>query len=145
MSALYDKSVYRDAFNMLAGDKIGEGIHRMVFTCKIRNDLVVKVESDNFRFFANVFEMRFWSENQHNTAISKWLAPCEYMSPDGRIMLQKRARPLHDSDVIPNRLPVFLTDIKKSNFGFIGDQLVCVDYALFNVKPSTALKTVAWD
>ena len=55
--------VYEDAFNMLCGDLLGEGIHRKVFECKIRPDLVVKVESDTTsRYFANVLEMKFWCD-----------------------------------------------------------------------------------
>lgn len=74
---------FEDAFNLLCGPKIGNGIHRDVFKCRLRDDLVVKVEIEkDWREFANVDEMRFWSNNQHVSAIAQWLAPCEHMSPD---------------------------------------------------------------
>ena len=37
-------ATYEDAFNLLCGKLLGEGIHRKVFECRLRDDLVVKVE-----------------------------------------------------------------------------------------------------
>ena len=65
MRATDDEAVFRDAFNMLCGKEIGSGIHRTVFECKIRPDLVVKVENECYREFANVREMKFWCDNQY--------------------------------------------------------------------------------
>ena len=36
--------IYMDAFNLLCGRKIGFGIHRDVFECKVDKSLVVKVD-----------------------------------------------------------------------------------------------------
>lgn len=135
-----------DAFNLLCDKKIGEGIHRDVFTCRINDALVVKVETDGpFRYFANVMEMKFWSEHADHTAVAQWLAPCEYMSPDGLVMLQRRVEPLRRSDVLPEKLPTFLTDIKRENFGWLDGKIVCVDYAMHLDHPNTRLKKVKWD
>jgi len=136
---------FEDAFNLLCGEKIGQGIHRMVFECRIRPDLVVKVENDDeWRYFANVQEMKFWSDFQHAPNWSKWLAPCEYMSPDGRILLQRKATPIREVDDLPSQLPAFLTDIKRENFGWIDENLVCIDYAMVITNPSLKLKKVEW-
>ena len=136
---------FEDAFNLLCGEKIGAGIHRTVFECRIRPDLVVKVENDDeWRYFANVQEMKFWSDFQHAPTWSKWLASCEYMSPDGRILLQRKATPIREVDDLPSQLPAFLTDIKRENFGWIDENLVCIDYAMVITNPSLKLKKVEW-
>lgn len=138
-------ATFEDAFNLLCGDKLGEGIHRNVFECRLRDDLVVKVEKeDAWRFFANVHEMKFWSDYQDNSAIAKWLAPCDYLSPDGRILLQKRVRMVQPMDAVPDALPQFLTDIKRGNFGWIGEQLVAVDYAITDTNASVRMKKAVW-
>lgn len=139
------RRAFEDAFNLLCGDKIGSGISRDVFECRIRPDLVVKVETnENWRTFSNAYEMKFWCDNQYAPKIAKWLAPCEYMSPDGRIMLQKRVRSAHPNDSLPAMIPAFLTDIKRENFGWLGTQLVCVDYATTIDSINTRLRKVVW-
>lgn len=136
---------FEDAFNLLCRDQLGKGIHRDVFECRINPKLVVKVENDlPWRYFANVHEMKFWNDNQHCEAIAKWLAPCEYLSPDGLILLQRRCEPLRDSDKLPDKLPSFLTDVKKDNYGMLDGRLVCFDYALNIPSPSTRAKKVEW-
>lgn len=137
--------IHEDAFNLLCGKLIGEGIHRKVFECRLRHDLVVKVEYDlEYRYFANVLEMRFWQDHQYYRKAADWLAPCEYLSPDGRLLLQRKARPITDDDELPDRVPSFLSDLKTSNFGFISGRLVCLDYARTIHSPSVRLKKVIW-
>lgn len=136
---------FEDAFNLLCGNKIGSGIHRDVFECRLRPDLVVKVEIvETWRYFANVHEMKFWNDNEYRKDITKWLAPCEYLSPDGRILLQRRVDPIGSKTRLPDKLPAFLTDVKKDNYGLLDGRLVCFDYALSIPNPSTRLKKVDW-
>lgn len=138
---------FEDALNLLCGKQLGGGIHRTVFECRIDPTLVVKVEmdQDKWRAFANVHAHKFWSDHQYYLPVSKWLAPCVYLSPDGYISLQRRVRPVIDGDALPDKLPAFLTDIKRENFGWIDGQLVCVDYAaVVACTPSTRLKAVTW-
>ena len=135
------KVTFEDAFNLLCGDKLGSGIHRDVYTCRIRDDLVVKVEiEENWRNFANVKEHMFWSDWQHYDPIGSWLAPCDYLSPDGRISLQKRCEPLSAAYQMPEMVPSFLTDHKRENFGLYEGRLVCVDYAATVATPFKRLK-----
>lgn len=136
---------FEDAFNLLCGRLLGEGIHRRVFECRLRPDLVVKVENDDHRYFANVLEHKFWADNQHCEKVARWLAPCEYLSPDGRISLQRRADPLGAGTTLPDRLPAFLTDIKRGNFGLLGGNIVCVDYAMVLQNPSVRKRKVVWN
>jgi hypothetical protein len=137
--------IYEDAFNMLCGKLLGEGIHRKVFECKLRPDLVVKVEFDTeYRPFSNVLEQCFRNEHSEYKKVADWLAPCEYLSPDGRVLLQRKARPLHDDDVLPEVVPAFLTDLKLENFGMLDGRLVCVDYARTIPNPSLRTRKVTW-
>ena len=138
-------AAYEDAFNLLCGKLLGEGIHRKVFECRLRDDLVVKVESEeNWRYFANVLEMRFWNDHEHYKKVADWLAPCEYLSPDGRILLQRKASPILERSVLPEQVPAFLSDLKPENFGMLDGRLVCLDYAMTIPNPSTRLKKVDW-
>lgn len=139
--------VFEDTFNLLCHDLLGQGVHRRVFSCRLRPDLVVKVEDNgdaSHRSFANVREFDFWGYWRDYKKVADWLAPCEYLSPDGRIMLQKRADPIPSSFTLPENLPAFLTDHKKENFGIIDGRLVCLDYASVIHTPFTKLKKVYW-
>lgn len=139
--------IFRDAFDMLCGDKIGSGVYRDVFSCKLRPDLVVKVEREtDYRDFTNAREMRFWCDNQDYRPVAKWLAPCEFLSPDGRILLQRKATITTESDLpnLPKHLPAFLTDTKFGNFGWIEGKLVCVDYASVVSNCSVRARKAEW-
>ena len=116
-----------------------------MFSCRIRDDLVVKVEDNGdagHRSFANVREFDFWTYWRDYEPVAKWLAPCEFLSPDGRIMLQRRVDPIPSTFELPATLPTFLTDHKRTNFGMFEGRLVCVDYATVihakNIKPRKA-------
>lgn len=139
-----DEVVFEDAFNLLCGDKVGEGIHRKVYECRIRDDLVVKVENGDYRYFANVLEQKFWNDHSHCDKVARWLAPCEYLSPDGRILLQRRAEQLREKDEIPDKLPAFLTDLKRCNFGWLDGKFVCLDYAMTIPSPSIRMRKTVW-
>lgn len=135
---------FQDCFDLMCGRKIGEGIHRMVFECKVRPDLVVKVESDDYRYFANVLEFKFWEDHERYAPVSRWLAPCEFLSPEGRILLQKRCDKVPESYKLPKKMPEFLTDMKRDNFGILNGKLVCVDYAMTIPSPVTKLRNAEW-
>lgn len=137
-------AAFEDAFNLLCGKLLGEGIHRTVYECRIRPDLVVKVESAEQRHFANVVESKFYDDHEYVQQIVCWLAPVEYLSPDGRILLQRRCRPIADDDRLPDKLPAFLSDIKRNNFGWLDGRLVCVDYAMTIPNPSVRMRKADW-
>lgn len=135
---------FEDSFNLLCGKLLGEGMHRKVFECKIRKDLVVKVEVDAMRSFANVFEQQFWDSYSEVKEIKKWLAPCEFLSPDARVLLQAKCDKIPSNFKMPSEIPEFLTDLKLDNFGILDGRLVCVDYAITISNPSTKLKEASW-
>lgn len=135
-----------DAFNTLCGKLLGQGIHRQVFTSRFRSDHVVKVQhATEFRNFANHSEYETWVEFQHVPKVAKWLAPCEYLSPDGLILIQHRAQPVPDDFELPEKVPYFLTDLKRENFGFLKGHLVCLDYSTVIANLSTQLKKANWN
>lgn len=141
-----NERTFEDAFNMLCGKFLGEGIHRKVFECKLRPDLVVKVEDNvsDYRNFANVKEHQFWSDYVDFPAVAKWLAPSLFLSPDGRISLQSRVERISDTHEMPKLMPHFLTDLKRSNFGWLDGKLVCVDYAWTLASAGARLRKAQW-
>ena len=117
--------VHRDMFRAVVGDVIGRGSNRVVYACTINPVWVFKVE-EGAGDFQNVTEWLIWSRVS-DTPLAKWFAPCHYISPNGLILVQSRtilARPKEYAD----RMPVFFTDFKRSNYGILGKQLVCHDY-----------------
>lgn len=143
----YEQATHLDAFNLLCGKLIGEGVHRNVFDCRIRDDLVVKVEKIDpmFRYMANYQEMKFWSENQYAEKVKRWLAPCVFLSPDCRILLMKKVNAIRPDERLPDQLPSFLTDIKRENFGWLDGKLVCIDYAMTIDNPNLRLRKASWE
>lgn len=136
---------FEEAFNILCGELIGEGISRKVFRCRTNPDFVVKVESDEYSRFANVSEFQFWQDNAYNARVSDWLAPCKLISPNGRVLVQEYCRPANDSE-IPDTLPRFITDLKLSNFGVTKQgKFVCVDYASRIDNPDIRMRKVEFD
>ncbi len=113
---------------LICGKKLGYGVHRTVYILKQDPDYVVKIERD-FRkgMFANVTEWRNYMDNLHWHWFAKWLAPCVMIDEPGRILIQKRV--VQDKRPYPKKIPALFTDLKKCNFGWIGDQFVCCDYS----------------
>jgi hypothetical protein len=110
--------------NAMLGEWIGCGISREVFECPYDERLVIKVAIDTPN--ANVLEWEMWDIVQYSDQ-SKWFAPCEFISDDGLILVQKRTTPLEDTKGL--RIPTYFTDVKDSNFGTIDGEVVCHDYA----------------
>ena len=139
--------IYLDAFNLLCDRKIGSGTHRDVYECRIDRSLVVKVETSlEWRCFSNAREMQFWADHENFKKVADWLAPCVYLSPDARILCQKRVDPLTEQQKkeLPEKIPGFLTDLKYRNFGMLDGRLVCVDYAITIPNPSLRLRKAEW-
>ena len=139
-----DARSFEDAFNMLCGDLLGRGLHRAVFRCRLRDGWVVKVEAGEQRRFANVLEYEFWQQVQYQEDVARWLAPCGELSPDGRLLLQRRADPLPLGFKFPPKMPKFLTDLKRSNFGLWKGNLVCIDYAFTISEASLDMRRAQW-
>jgi hypothetical protein len=139
------KPIYKDAFNLLCGDKLGEGSFRTVYECRLRPDLVVKVSNPSaWRDPHNTLEAQFWADYKYHKVIGKWLAPIHFVSPDTRIILMERAMSFFDTE-LPVKVPACFQDVKPSNFGRLSDgRIVCVDYALTRGSAPANLVAHGW-
>lgn len=120
-------SQYEDLKSLLFGEMIGLGVHRKVGVFKPDKSLVIKcaIECPNI----NILEDEIW-QMVKDTDIAKWFAPCVAISECGMFLLQKRVETKPRSEY-PKLVPSFFGDLKYRNFGWIGKQLVCCDYAGF--------------
>lgn len=140
------EALNRDAFDMLCyGEPVGRGTSRNVFQSRFNARQVIKVEIEkDWRTFENVREWYFWNDWQHASKVAEWLAPCEMISPDGRILVQAKCDPLPSNYELPAKLPNFLTDTKRSNYGLLNGKFVCLDYALVCTTASLQLRRATW-
>lgn len=130
--------IFEEAFNLLCGDKIGEGMTRTVYECKLHRDCVVKVEDPDSNYRQNWLEHQTWelaASIDGACKATRWLASIRWISPRGSILLMERTRPPSDADFAAvEKLPCWLTDLKRSNWGMVKSNkdgkewLVCHDY-----------------
>lgn len=118
-------SAFRDAFNLLCDDKIGYGASREVYSSRVLPDCVIKVETGIGKF-QNILEWETW-DRVSQTEFAKWFAPCEWISPNGVILIMKKTLPAHK---YPDKIPAFFTDTKRTNFGVYKGNFVCHDYGM---------------
>lgn len=143
---------YESAFNLLCGEVIGRGMSRVVYDSPLLPNSVIKVENNAHRF-QNVIEWETW-QRLRDTPASRWFAACEWISPDGIVLVMQRTRPPAPSE-FPDRVPLYLTDMKRTNYGMVGERtggegkqcLVCHDYGthlLFEHGMTKRLKKADW-
>ena len=122
-----------ELINLILGEYIGSSCHRDVYEHATKEDWVVKIQ--NSEKFSNIIEFEIWCLVQY-TKYSKWFARCEWMSENGKVLIQQRLEPItkNNMHLIPDKIPHFFCDIKASNFGFLNGQLVCHDYDYSLVK-----------
>lgn len=125
-----------DLYRMILGDKISFGVFRNVYD--YTPGTVIKVAYVDWS--VNVQEYRIWEAVKRDPAKRKWFAPVVAMSPNGHFLVQKKVRMITDNDKLPRTLPRFFEDVKKDNFGFIGDQFVCFDYHFIGMALKDSLK-----
>ena len=117
--------MHRDAFHLLCEDLIYQGMSRAVWSSELLPDCVIKVE-DRAGYFQNVVEWETW-QRVKGTPFEHWFAPCRSISPNGAILVMERTRPAGDAQYL-EKMPAYLCDFKRRNYGMLGDQLVCHDY-----------------
>lgn len=133
------KKLFEQAFNLLCNERIGQGMSRTVYDSLLLPDCVIKVE-DSAQRFQNIIEWETWKSAKWNDAHT-WLAECRWISGDGSILIMEKTRPAGPHEV-PAKVPAFLTDFKRTNFGMVKttftkgpkkgqrgpDRFVCHDY-----------------
>lgn len=122
------KTEFIDTF---CGKLIGHGYSRQVYEYKLDSSLVIKIETciNVSKYFQNVIEYDTWI-NIKDTDLSKWFAPCVYISYNGNVLIQKKTNPVKK---YPDMIPIFLTDTKKQNYGMYKGKFVCHDYGTNNL------------
>lgn len=136
-----------DIVKELCGDKIGAGVYRDVFFLKADQGYVVKVERDMSRaMFANVTEFRNYVNNKDWDLLRDWMAPCEGINQTGQILIEERVywdgKKCKD---YPTHIPDMLTDIKRSNFGWLKNgNFVCCDYSFMVLATKGKMKYAKW-
>tara|TARA_B110000503_G_scaffold108036_1_gene161522 strand:- start:213 stop:668 length:456 start_codon:yes stop_codon:yes gene_type:complete len=111
--------------DLLCGDFIGSGIARDVYVYAMNSNYVVKIDNSDDSGH-NFNEYNVWTNVVNQPKYAKWFAPILWSSSDHRIIVQKKTKPITQ---LPKELPSFFTDLKLDNFGKIGSQFVCHDYA----------------
>lgn len=117
-----------DTFSFILGEKLGEGETRAVYEYAFDPNWVVKIAKRHPN--DNILEFDIWHLIKGTTE-SKWFAECKWLSPSGHLMLQRKTKPIK---YLPDLLPNVFTDIKLNNFGKIGNQVVCHDYAFSLIR-----------
>lgn len=128
LDALSTRTVLEEFATFMIGDLLGRGSARTVFDHPYDQTKVIKVEN-TINTFQNMMEWQIWQDFKFCDEVSRWLAPCHYISHSGTFLIMDKARDLLPEEV-PKRLPQFLTDHKPENFGILEDRVVCRDYGL---------------
>lgn len=108
----------------LVGDHIGNGVERTVFEFGTDGTKVLKIEPHPR---ANVLEFEIWQEvkeTDHNI----WFAPVISISPCGCFLVMERTTELEIHEY-PEKIPSYMADTHSGNWGKIGKDVVCHDYA----------------
>ena len=140
----FDGFTARETLQWMCDERLGHGMSREVFRFAPDRDFVIKFELVEGHF-QNVKEMETWRQVEH-TESARWFAPCHSISGNGRVLLQRYARPISVSE-LPTEVPRFFTDLKPGNWGFYGKQPVAVDYGLNLLMGrgiTKALKKAQW-
>lgn len=134
--------------DLLCGNYISEGCSRIVYECDCDKSCVVKIHKDTeFVSSDNILEWELWESVRHMTNdVPKWFAPCVRISDNGRILIQKKTAPLTDKQWNSlEKVPAFLSDIKRSNFGMYKGHICMHDYAftLFKLGFDNRMRKIA--
>lgn len=135
-----------DLFNLMAGEELGRGKYRIVYDNHLMPGTVIKQDSGENH--SNLMEWILWNEYK-DTPLGKWMAPCDYISPRGIWLIQKKTIPALPGS-FPKRVPALFCDLKPENWGCYEGRVVCHDYgnnALFTVaqNPAKRMQSVVWE
>lgn len=116
-----------DLFQLITdrNELLGHGVARHVYPYGLDSRMVIKFEQEES--FQNVAEWNVWNHVKH-TPLSNWFAPVEFISPCGRILIQRRTSVFETDKKLPDRIPAFFTDTKIENWGLLKGKAVCHDY-----------------
>lgn len=131
LSQLQD--VNTDLILSLCGKKLGAGLYRSVYEYNLDDKYVIKVEPNSTE--SNMTEFLLYSEIKGLCGelewVKDWFAPILWMSPNGKILVMQKTEEKSNKER-PKEVPSFFTDLKRDNFGWIGNKFVCHDYGFFH-------------
>lgn len=136
--------IWKEAYGLLVGDKIGRGMSRVAHECPLDKRFVIKVENRE-AFFQNVVEWETW-QRVKDTPTAKWFAPCIHISSCGTVLIQRRTQAMRLEE-LPKRMPAFFADFKRTNYGLIDGQVACHDYGtslVFEKGFTASMQAVEW-
>lgn len=153
----HNSATHQQAFDLLCGKQIGRGMSRVVYECRPDPTSVVKVE-EIAGSFQNIIEWETW-QRVKDTAYANWFASCKWISNNGTVLLMERTIQAQ-SKQYPDKMPVFLCDFKRTNFGMstaprrvaqsspsTRNRFVCHDYGtnlLFENGMTKRVRKVEW-
>lgn len=139
----FTNTISKDLLELCVGKKIGQGMSRDVYEYRSDHTLIVKFEV-NSGSFQNVMEWETWQRVKNVPEISKYFAPCVRISSCGTILLQKK---ISTALKYPDKLPAYLSDTKRSNYGMYNGNFVCCDYgthAMIENGMTKRMRKVKW-
>lgn len=135
-------TIAREFYDLVVGEQLGVGVSRVVYVYRPDPSLVVKFETSADREFQNVAEWHAWGRVADGRE-SVWLAPCVSISDCGSVLIQRRTSPVALGD-LPARLPAWMTDRKRSNFGLYEGRVVAHDYGMLWPSFGARLTVARW-
>jgi len=124
----YSQLIYDELVDLIAADHLGKGLSRDVFVYRLDPKYVIKFEQPGY--YQNITEFMAYKKLM-KTPAGKWLAPCQWISDNGHILMQTRTEPLGWEER-PKKMPRFFCDFKITNYGTYQGRVVCHDYGTNN-------------
>ncbi len=145
------QDVNTDLITTLLGKKLGSGVYRAVYQHNWDDDWVIKIEPNSTE--SNISEYMLWNEIRGLKGrlawVKEWFAPVLWMSPNGKILCMQKTSEFPKNKKLerPKEVPTFFTDLKRDNFGWIGNKFVCHDYGFFHkfIKYEKKMQTIHKD
>lgn len=137
--------IHRDTFDILAGQHIGAGSFRDVWTLRCDHSCVLKFETTSGSFY-NIYEHELWQEVKDDKVLSQWFAPVLDISANGIVLVQRRTYPVRKED-LPTKVPAFFDDLKANNWGWYEGRVVCHDFghrSVLRTGLTKRMKTAKW-
>lgn len=105
LNHFFKEHIEYDFFRTFCGERLGGGAGRDVYAFGLDDKYVIKFEGGD-QSFQNVLEWNLWkdAEEMGDPDVLKWLAPCDRISPSGRILIQQRTKP---AIKYPDKIPAF--------------------------------------
>lgn len=121
-----------DIMGLFLGDRISSGLSREVFECGLDDKLVAKIEDTQYR--QNEVEWLIW-ESVVGTKWEKWFAGIRHCSPCMSCIIQDKTTIPTEEDwkKFPRKIPEFLADARKENWGILDGRFVVHDYGYTNL------------